>query len=69
MKKLTFEYVKQYFEDRGCELLETEYINSKIKMRYICKCGNEAEIKFNSFQTNMDGTIVIAVNYENFWGT
>lgn len=48
--KLTFEYVQQYFKDRGCELLETEYKNNRTKMKYRCKCGNESEIIYNSFQ-------------------
>ncbi len=51
MKKLTFKYVKQYFEDHDCELFETEYINAQTKMRYRCKCGNkDCKIKFNNFQ-------------------
>jgi hypothetical protein len=39
-KKLTYEYVSNYFEDRGCILLEKEYINNHTKMRYICNCGD-----------------------------
>ena len=46
----SFEYVRGCFEEQGCELLETEYINSKTKMRYRCSCGNISEIIFNSFQ-------------------
>ena len=33
-KKYTYEYVKQYFLDHRCELLETEYINNNTKMLY-----------------------------------
>jgi len=52
MKKLTFKEVKQYFEDRDCELYETEYINSRTKMRYRCKCGNKkCKISFNAFKS------------------
>ncbi len=51
MKKLTFKFVKQYFEDRDCELLETEYINNVTLMKYECICGNNKDkIRFNSFQ-------------------
>ena len=50
MKKHTFEYVKQYFKDKGCELLEKEYKNSNTKMKYRCKCGNISEICFNNFK-------------------
>jgi len=49
--RLTYEDVKQYFEDHDCELLETEYINNQTPMRYICDCGNdECKIRFYSFK-------------------
>lgn len=35
-QKLSFKTVKNLFESRGYELLETEYINAKTPMRYIC---------------------------------
>ncbi len=50
MKKLTFEYVKNYFKERGCELLEEEYKGCKIKMRYKCNCGEEYKTNFNKFK-------------------
>ena len=49
-KKLTYEYVKNYFTEQGCELLDTEYINNSTKMKYICKCKNEAYIVFGHFK-------------------
>ena len=49
-KKHTLEYVKQYFEDHGCELLEIEYKNNYTKIRYICNCKNISKISFNSFK-------------------
>jgi len=49
-QKHTYDYVKQYFEDRGCDLLEQEYINRYTSMRYRCICGNISEIFFDSFQ-------------------
>ncbi len=49
--KWDIEKVKQYFEDRDCELYETEYVNNRIKMRYRCNCGNEeCKICFGDFQ-------------------
>lgn len=49
-KKHTFEYVKKYFEDAGCELLESSYVNNKASMNYKCCCGNVAAITFDSFK-------------------
>ena len=51
MRKLKFEDVKQYFEDRDCELYETEYVNNRTLMRYRCKCGNKkCKICFSHFK-------------------
>lgn len=47
--RFSFEYVKNYFESNGCKLLATEYVNSYIKMPYVCVCGNISEINFNKF--------------------
>lgn len=49
-RKLTYEYVYNYFKEQNCELLETEYINSNTKMKYRCKCMNISKINFNSFK-------------------
>ena len=46
-----YEYVKQYFEDNNCELLETNYINSCTKLKYKCSCGNISYINFTSFKS------------------
>lgn len=49
-KKYTLELVKSYFEEQGCELLEKEYKNCKIKMEYKCSCGNISKICFDNFK-------------------
>ncbi len=49
-KKLTIEYVSQRFKEYGCELLEKEYKNSKVKMKYKCKCGSVSETSFRNFK-------------------
>ena len=49
--KLKLEGVKKYFEDQGCELLETVYENSKTPMKYICVCGEEDYKDWNHFST------------------
>lgn len=48
--KLDYEYVKFFFEDNCCVLLEAKYNNAKTKMRYICSCERESEITFANFQ-------------------
>ena len=50
MRKLTYEFVKNYFEGKGCRLLEKEYIDANTRMGYICECGEESEIRFSAFQ-------------------
>jgi len=45
-----YQYVKSFFEERGCGLVSTEYINNHTKLDYICECGNPASTIFNSFQ-------------------
>jgi len=50
-RRLTFEFVQQYFKNHNCKLLEKEYINIKTKMRYRCSCGNkECKISFDKFK-------------------
>lgn len=55
MKKLSepriynYEYVYNYFKKQGCELLEKDYRSSKIKINYICSCGNPWKTSFEKF--------------------
>jgi len=37
---LTYEGVKQIFEDAHCTLVSKEYISSKKKLEYLCSCGH-----------------------------
>lgn len=43
------DYVREVFEEEGCELLEEEYINCKTPMRYLAQCGHESKISFDVF--------------------
>ena len=47
MRKLTYEEVKEHFEKCGYELLETEYINSKVSMRFICPHHGDFDTKIS----------------------
>lgn len=48
-RKLNYEFVKKYFEEQGCVLLENEYLHNKQKMKYICSCGRQSETTWNRF--------------------
>lgn len=48
---LDFEFVKNYFSENGCELLEKEYKNARKRLKYRCSCGKESEICFCSFKS------------------
>jgi hypothetical protein len=45
----SYDDVKQYFESQNCKLLESEYINSHTKMKYLCSCNNTSHIRFGDF--------------------
>lgn len=50
IKKNSIEYVKAFFENHSCELLDHEYKNNHTKVSYVCKCGRLSEITFSSFK-------------------
>lgn len=51
MKRLTFEYVKEWVKNNSeCILLSTEYKNAKTKLKFKCKCGKEFERTWDSFK-------------------
>ncbi len=49
--KHDYAYVKKCFEEGGCTLLSTSYVNSGTKLDYICKCGNRSQIDFDHFKS------------------
>lgn len=51
-KKKTFEEVKSAFEERGYELLESEYINSTTKMKFKCPKHPDLDTKIRYKQLN-----------------
>jgi len=48
--RLSYEEVKEAFDNRGYTLLSTEYVNSNIKLDYKCPKGHLGAMKYNSFQ-------------------
>lgn len=49
-EKLTYEYVKNFFEKQDYILLSTEYINTMTKLDFICNNGHVNKIEFMSFR-------------------
>lgn len=49
-KKLNFSYVKKFFLERNCELLQDFYESSDKKLKYRCECGNISYISFSNFR-------------------
>lgn len=49
-KKLSYDYVYNFFKDKGCLLLSKDYKNNSILLDYQCECGNIAKIRFSDFQ-------------------
>jgi hypothetical protein len=48
--KFTYQYVKEYIESKGCELLSKEYINNGLLLKIKCACGNKFETNFVNFK-------------------
>ena len=51
-RKVDYTDIQKEFLDRGCILLTpaSEYINNKMKLKYRCQCGEEAEIVLNDLR-------------------
>jgi hypothetical protein len=49
-RRLSFNYVKQYFEEQGCKLLETSWHGSEYKMKYIDTCGHNVLADWSAFR-------------------
>lgn len=50
-RRLDINSVKKYFIDKGCEMLQNEYVNGHTPISYKCGCGNVSKISFSSFKT------------------
>ena len=50
-KSFDYEYVYDYFKERGCELLEKEYKDNKAPMKYRCSCKRISYIAFSCFKS------------------
>lgn len=52
-RKITYEYVKQYFLVNDCELLEDRYMFKRGKLKFKCKCGNISFTNFEIFERSV----------------
>lgn len=52
MRKYTIEYVREYFESKGCTLISTEYIGVKYPLDYQASCGHKHTKTFDNFKNN-----------------
>ena len=50
-QKLDFNYVKNYFYEHGCKLLDDFYCNNNTPLNYECSCGNVSKITFGNFKS------------------
>lgn len=48
--KLTIEFIKDGFEQKGYKLLTTEYINNDQKLKYVCPKGHKYNISWHHWQ-------------------
>ena len=48
--KLSFDFVKDFIESKGCKLISKEYVNNWSKLDVQCKCGNIYKVDFNTFK-------------------
>jgi rubredoxin len=47
---VNFDYIKKIFAEEGFEVLDEEYLGTTVPIRYRCKCGYEASIRWNTFK-------------------
>ena len=50
-QKLTIEFVKEAFKEKGYTLLEDIYVDAHTPMKYICSNGHEHKINWTNFNT------------------
>ena len=48
-QKLTYNFVKESFEDGGYTLLSKEYVNAQTKLNYKCPIGHEHNMRWNEW--------------------
>lgn len=49
-RRHSVDYIRKEFSERGCELLENEYTNNSIPLKFRCVCGTISTITYTSFK-------------------
>lgn len=49
-RKITYEFLVDYFKEQNCELLEERYVKYSTPMQYRCSCGNISKISWDNFR-------------------
>jgi hypothetical protein len=60
--KLSYEFVKDYFEKKGCTLISKEYIDSNTKLNYLCPLGHTHSTTFHIFKNSNNSCPSSALN-------
>jgi hypothetical protein len=55
MKKLSYDYVKKFFENKFCKLISKKYIGNHSKLKYTCSKGHLCLSDFASFVRSKTG--------------
>lgn len=49
-RKITYDFLVEYFRSYGCELLEKSYSKYNTPMKYRCICGSKSKISWDNFR-------------------
>ena len=67
-RRHSIEYVKRYFADRRCELLEDTYEGNHTPMRFRCECGNDkGRVCFADFRTAQGVVVEGGLGLNRIW--
>jgi hypothetical protein len=63
-QKIPYSVVYGYFQEHGCTLISTEYINNQSSLEFICSCGRLAHTTFDSFKDTRNNQRCNACGYD-----
>lgn len=57
--KITIEYIREFMEKEGCELLTDVYINDRQPLDIIARCGHPSTIRWHSFKAGQGRNCIV----------